>query len=635
MKHFHDIVEIRWSRRSVLSGVGAWLAASTGMGCSSKEGDPSAHPASGDAGLAVDAPLVFQEVPGASDESLEVPAGFRADVICRWGDPLWADAPAFDPYQQTGQAQARQWGTNNDFLGLLPLEPVAGRERVVLVANHEYCSVAMMHPEPRHPDGPIGDQQAAVEMSAHGMSVVVLERSEGLWERVDSELTRRITAHTSMKLSGPVKGHRRVRTAADPNGEQVLGTLHNCSGTVTPWGTVLSGEENFRYSFRFVDEPGKPEGENHRAFRLAADPLYPWDRIEPRFDTDKHPNEPNRFGWIVEVDPFDPTSEPVKRTALGRFAHEGAALTMTPDGRAVLYMGDDAREQCLYRFVSDAPGGEGAATKSLLDSGTLSAARFEPDGTAKWIPLMHGVGPLVGENGFQDQGDVLIDARRAAHLVGATPMDRPERIEFHPLTGEAYVMLTNNRKRKNADAANPRAPNEDGHIVVIAPGRSSAGDADHTADVFRWDLFLLAGRQALPPEFADMGFASETTEDGRFRGPDNCVFDPGGRLWVCTDADDNEVHGNGVFVVETDTQQGAYARRFLRAPIGAEVTGPCFSADGTTLFVSIQHPGSAGDKPCFERPACRWPDYDDQLPPRSSVVAITREDGKPFVPPWS
>jgi hypothetical protein len=239
---------------------------------------------------------------------------------------------------------------------------------------------------------------------------------------------------------------------------------------------------------------------------------------------------------------------------------------------------------------------------------------------------------LTAANGFEDQGDVLIDTRRAAQLVGATPMDRPERIEVHPLTGEAYVMLTSNSRRTDSNAANPRAPNRDGHIIVLAPP-TTEGERDHAAAAYRWDLFLLAGRSPIGPELPDRGFCADTTDAGRFRGPDNCLFDPGGRLWVCTDADDNAERANGVFVVETDVNRRAYARRFLRAPVGAEVTGPCFSNDGTTLFLAIQHPGASGKHATFEDPSCRWPDYDPAIPPRSSVVAITREDGQPFVPP--
>jgi len=582
--------------------------------------------------IALDALLAFEEVAGGSDEQLEVPPGFRVDVICRWGDPLWADAPPFDPFAQTEAAQARQWGSHNDFLGLLPLDGAEGRERVLLVANHEYCSVNMMHPAPRHPEGAVGDAQVGVEMAAHGMSVVALERVEGRWQRVESQYTRRITARTPMRMAGPVRGHRRVCTVEDPKGERALGTLHNCSGTVTPWGTVLSAEENWRYSFRFLDEEGQPERENHRAFHLAAEPRYPWHRVDPRFDTAKHPFEPNRFGWILEVDPYDPASVPVKRTALGRFAHEGAALALAPDGRVVIYMSDDARNQFLYRFVSRDRYDPASSMDALLDSGTLYTARFESDGTMRWWPLTHGTGPLTAANGFEDQGDVLIDTRRAAQLVGATPMDRPERIEVHPLTGEAYVMLTSNSRRTDSNAANPRAPNRDGHIIVLAPP-TTEGERDHAAAAYRWDLFLLAGRSPIGPELPDRGFCADTTDAGRFRGPDNCLFDPGGRLWVCTDADDNAERANGVFVVETDVNRRAYARRFLRAPVGAEVTGPCFSNDGTTLFLAIQHPGASGKHATFEDPSCRWPDYDPAIPPRSSVVAITREDGQPFVPP--
>jgi secreted PhoX family phosphatase len=403
---------------------------------------------------------------------------------------------------------------------------------------------------------------------------------------------------------------------------------------MTPWGTYLMAEENFHFYFMGSLE-GNPEKANYQRYGVPGN-RYAWARYHRRFNLDAEPNAANRYGWVVEVDPLDPTSTPVKRTALGRFKHEGAESIVNRDGRLVVYSGDDQRFEFLYRFVTDGKVDKTnrAANRDLLDHGVLSVARFNTDGSLDWLPLVHGQGGLTAENGFASQADVVIEARRAATLLGATPMDRPEDVQPNPVTGRVYVMLTNNTKRKPdaVDAANPRAANIWGHIVELAPE-----GGDHAAPTARWDILVRAGNPADPGTSAQWN--PSTSEHGWFACPDNCAVDPSGRLWVTTDQGSKwkKASGtaDGVWALETEDTGRGTGRMFYRVPVGAEMCGPCFTPDGTTLFVAVQHPATDGTKhyPGFERsstyedPATRWPDFDPSLPPRPSVVAITRDDG--------
>jgi secreted PhoX family phosphatase len=454
-----------------------------------------------------------------------------------------------------------------------------------------------------------------------------------------------------MEVRGPAAGHAKLRTSADPTGRRVRGTLNNCAGGVTPWGTVLIGEENFdRY---FWGSPDKaPNAAELARYRVARDPLFGWGRIGAsrfpafataelkRFSVDLEPHEPNRFGWMVELDPYHPERAPIKRTALGRLKHEGADVIVSA-GRAVAYTGDDERFEYLYRYVSDgevrSPGDP--ANAKLLDEGTLSVARFHASGTLSWIPLVFGRGPLGPENGFADQGDVLIQCRRAADLVQATPLDRPEDVQVDPRTGRVYAMLTNNTARtpERVDAANPRPKNAAGHVLELVPP-GGEGDLDHTSPVFGWNVYLLGGEDvdgSKDPRVATKG--SVRAKD--LRCPDNCAFDPWGRLWIATDgapdtyAEDvpaAERSPDGLWAIDVDEQGNRTAMLFYACPVGAEPCGPCFTPDGETLFVAVQHPG---EESSYEEPSTHWPRSGAAAdagagarpgPPRPAVVAITR-----------
>lgn len=569
----------------------------------------------------------FDEVRAVHDEHLHLPDDHRAQVMLRWGDPLFPHSSRFDPARQSAASQESQVGFNNDFIAYLPL-PRGGRSSShgLLGVSHEYTISELMFPDGR--PARLTPPEVEVEIAAHGHSVVEIRRGKDGWQvDLDSRYNRRLSAwSTRFELKGPVAGHRRVRTSTDPDGRFVIGTLNNCSGGVTPWHTVLFCEENFNFYFSGRHTP--EETRSHQRYEVAPQPndMYPgWARDHRRFDVSKEPHEPNRFGWVVEYDPHDPGTLPVKRTALGRFKHETSTVVQAPDGRVVVYSGDDERFEYLYRFVSDRvfdpeePRGE----RDILDHGVLSVARFHESGTMQWLPLVFGEGPLTRKNGFGSQADVLIETRRAADLVGATPLDRPEGITVDPLTGCVYVALTKNEKRVEEGPASPRVKNDGGHILELRPP-SRSRRSDHCADRMRWDILLMGGKPGRDPG-ADFG--PGTSDDGWFTCPDNVVFGPDGRLWIGTDNYNKGVGpGDGLYVCLTTGEDRASVRRFLAAPRGAEITGPCFTPDGSTLFVSIQHPGEGSS---IEKPSTRWPDFDPDLPPRSAVVAITREGGGP------
>jgi secreted PhoX family phosphatase len=432
-------------------------------------------------------------------------------------------------------------------------------------------------------------------------------------------------------MSGPAAGHRRLQTAADPAGRTVIGTMGNCAGGVTPWGTVITAEENFRYNFGGYPEALKvthpEEVRNHARYGFGGHERRAWYRFENRFHIEREPREPNRFGWMVEFDPYDPESTPRKLSALGRYQHEGCSVVVNEGEPAVVYMGDDGTDEYLYRYVSrgNFRAAAGAANSRLFDNGTLYVAKLKDDGTGTWLPLVHGNGPLTRENGFADQGDVLIDARIAADHVDATPMDRPEDVEVNPMTGRVYAMLTKNPERSEADPGNPRPRNRAGHIVELLPPGED-GDRDHLARTFRWDIFLLAGDPGASP--GERGSYGEgTSSAGWFCNPDNIVFDPAGRIWMATDNDAGCDFHDGLWAAQTTGPQRAVSRHFFGCPRGAELCGPCFTPDGRTLFVSVQHPAD-DDNSTFLEPSTRWPDFAETMPPRPAVVAITHRGGK-------
>ncbi len=644
-----DLITARFGRRAVLRGA-------LGVSASAALFGSSALIARSDA---VRSRFRFEELAEGNDETHHVAEGYDADVLLRWGDPITADAPEFDVTAQTAGAQLKQFGYNNDYVGFIPMGDRG--DRGLLCVNHEYTNEEMMFPGLGRQDkagfAAMTRELVEIEMAAHGGTVVEIVKSgTGKWAvRRDSRFNRRITPlHTGMTVDGPASGHNRLKTKDDPEGKLVIGTLNNCAGGMTPWGTWLMAEENFHGYFRSdkrdaQDRPdlsGQPEARSMRRYGLPGG-WYAWGLFHDRFDIDKEPNESNRFGWIVEVNPHDPESRPVKHTALGRFRHEGAECTVSKSGQLVVYMGDDGRFEYVYKYVSNGTVFASNGTVSdpaqpdsvntgvasgLLSDGILHVARFEEDGRLTWLPLVHGTGPLTPANGFGSQADVLIDARLAADALGATPMDRPEDVQPRG-DGTAYVMLTNNSRRKpdQVNAANPRPKSSFGHIIEI---REDGGD--HAALTGRWSILVRCG----DPAIAEVGaqWNPETSRHGWFASPDNCTFDAEGRLWVATDQGrrwSRTGKSDGLYALETEGALRGHARLFFRCPVGGELCGPCFTPDSETLFVAVQHPGTDGtrDLAGFERdstfddPATRWPDFDPAMPPRPAVAAITRKGG--------
>ncbi len=477
-------------------------------------------------------------------------------------------------------------------------------------------------------------ETVAVERASVGHSIIEVKRAGGAWSVVaDSPYARRLHADSDMEIAGPARGHARMKTAIDPDGFLVKGTFQNCAGGVTPWGTILTAEENVQNYFS-----GAPsdllathprEAASAESFGVGGR-TWLWSKFDPRFDINAAPHELNRFGWIVEIDPYDPRSTPKKRTALGRFRHEAATIVARDGLPVVAYMGDDQSFEFVYKFVSARAyvANDHAANADILDEGTLYVAQFRDDGVGEWLPLVHGHGPLTAENGFDDQGDVVIDARRAARLLGATETDRPEDVETDPVTLRTYVALTGGTDRKEPAPGAPRAPNRRGHILeILAPGEDGA--RDHARTDFAWDILLLAGHPQAETNARGV-YGPGITDAGYFAQPDNLVFDPKGRLWIGTDGADEVGLADGLWGCCITGPERAVTRHFFSVPVGAEMTGPCFTPDGETLFVSVQHPGSvAGGS--FDAPPTRWPAaMDSAMPPRPSVMVITRKGGGPI-----
>jgi secreted PhoX family phosphatase len=437
-----DIILRRYSRREMMRGTLGSAAALSLFG-----------PAlvAGRAAEAVGAPdrFAFDEVEAGVDETHHVAEGYRAQILLRWGDPLFPDSPPFDPLQQSAAAQLKQFGYNNDYIAFFPLD--ADGTRALLCVNHEYTNEEVMFPGLARQDLICFPDMTAelvdIEMAAHGVSIVEIRREGEDWRVVrDSPYNRRISpTNTAMSVDGPAAGHERMKTSVDTSGTSILGTLNNCAGGVTPWGTYLTAEENFHGYFwsDLCAAGGKPPtglgGVQAKSYQRYGVPglWQAWGKFVDRFNVDKEPNEPNRFGWIVEIDPSDASSVPVKHTALGRFRHEGAECLVNKDGRIVIYCGDDARFDYVYRFVSDGryDPEDRAANMRLLSAGTLSVARFDAEGSVTWLPLIFGRQWLTPDFGFNSQADVVIDARIAADLLGATRMDRPEDVQPNQVNG--------------------------------------------------------------------------------------------------------------------------------------------------------------------------------------------------------
>ncbi|MCK0091526.1 PhoX family phosphatase [Rhodococcus sp. F64268] len=646
--YFGDLVRHAVSRRGVLrGGAMAVLAVGAGGALVACSDDSAAAPAEGGAQGAADlgpspAGTDFVAVAPNTDDAVTVPEGYEQEVVIRWGDKVLPDAPDFDIDNQTAAAQEKQFGFNNDFAGLLPVDGVPNT--YLLVVNHEYSTEPFMFAgyDEENPT----EEQVRIGIANHGMSVVQVKGESGSGRLTPEfgEYNRRITGTTEFLVTGPAAGSDLLKTTADPTGTRVAGTLNNCAGGVTPWGTVLSGEENFNQYFANAETVTDPAG----AERLARYGLEggasgrKWERFDRRFDIAAEPNEVNRFGWVVEIDPFDATSTPVKHTALGRFKHEAANIHVTGDGTVVAYSGDDERFDYMYKFVSSRKmqdGNSRAATAhnmTLLDAGTLYVAVLEGDnpdavdgsgdlpesgaftGTGTWIPLLRANEDGTSESLVDGMSaeEVAVFTRLAGDRVGATKMDRPEDFEANPVTGKVYVALTNNTKRgvdggAAADEANPRNNNKNGQVLEI--------DDDHAGTSFTWNLLLVCG----DPAAADTYFGGfDKSQVSPISCPDNLAFDPHGNLWISTDG--NALGSNdGLFAVVLDGPRRGETKQFLTVPVGAETCGPIIQ-DGRVV-VCVQHPGETDDA-SWDSPGSHWPDGGDSQP-RPSVVAAWKSGG--------
>ncbi|MCW8885788.1 MAG: PhoX family phosphatase, partial [Motiliproteus sp.] len=522
---FTRLIDQALSRRQFIAASG-----SLGLGIS-MAGFMAASPS---AEAATSSLMGFKQVPASGADTVIVPEGYIAEPLISWGDPIFKDAPMFDPSGNApSSAQERQFGDNTDGMSLFPL----AEDRALLAINNEYTNYGYLF---SHGGKPLTADEVKKAQAAVGLSVFEIARNNGHWDVVlGSKYNRRITANTAMELTGPAAGHDLMKTAADAEGRTVLGTLNNCANGQTPWGTYLTCEENFNGFFGSDDN--FEQTADQKRYGLKSKDRYDWHKFDSRFDLSQNPNEANRFGWVVEIDPMDPQATPKKRTALGRFKHENAALTVNSDGHVVVYLGDDERGEHLYKFVSKQryDANNASANRELLAEGTLYVARFENQdgelkGKGQWLELTQGKNGLTAENGFADQAEVLTFVRRAATQVGATTMDRPEWVAVHPSGKHVCCTLTNNKHRgkkdnQPVDGVNPRANNKYGQIVRWMPT-----DGNHVSDSFEWDLYLIAGNPAVHTEGLNAG-SGNINADNMFNSPDGIGFDEAGRLWIQTD----------------------------------------------------------------------------------------------------
>jgi len=649
---FDAVVAARARRRGVLKG--GLAAAVTGLFGTSML-TRAAVAASGGNGPDIG----FKPIPVSDADTIVVPEGYTARPLIPWGTPITGHMPRFS-LDNTGEEQGMQTGMHHDGMHFYPIEgesPYEGSsEDGLLVVNHEYIEPRYMHREavgkalgsgdaPMNVDGTRDPDQILKEVNAHGVSIVRIKKSaDGVWDVAEDERNRRITARTHVEIGGPVRGSDLVKTKYSPEGHATRGIINQCAHGVTPWNTYIASEENFQGYFinhdRQNGEPALPR--EHARYGIATSATrYSWELPANdadefvRFDastrgadaTEDYRNEPNTFGWLTEIDPFDPESAPVKRTAMGRFRHEGAIFAPAAEGRPVAcYSGDDARFEYIYKYVSDEPYDPATAGGHLLDNGTLYVAKFNDDGSGEWLALKHGENGLTPENGFADQADVLVNTRTAADFVGATKMDRPEWGAIDPESGEVYFTLTNNTQRTLAetDSANPRAENAFGHIIRWR----EEGD-DHAATTFSWELYVLAG----DPQHSRTLSGESLDDDSIFAAPDGLWFDPDRRLWIETDIS-GSVQLQGDFAVFGNNQMlcanpvTGEIRRFLTGPRGQEITGCIMTPDQRTLFINVQHPGETTPAEEFAvgRTVSNWPNG-GRAYPRSSTVVITKDDG--------
>lgn len=559
--------------------------------------------------------LGFEAIPTSTKDTVMVPKGYQAEPLISWGDAIHPNATAFS---QTNSAadQENQFGDSNDGMTFLPLS----NNRAVLAVNNESTDYETLFDDHGKT---LTAEKVRRSQAAVGVSIVELTKGQQGWKtNVDGRLNRRITAYTEMQLTGPAAGDNKLKTKADPSGTKVLGTFNNCANGSTPWGTYLTCEENFDGFFgsnKNIDVPA----EDARYGISSGNSDFNWHQFDDRFDIEKEPNENHRHGWVVEIDPMNPQSTPKKRTALGRFKHENAALTIDKNGRVVVYLGDDERGEHIYKFVSKSQYNEHQPEKNrdLLDEGTLYVAKFNAQdgdiqGTGEWIELTFGKNGLTPQNGFNSQAEVLIFTRQAATQVGATTMDRPEWVAINPKSEQVFCTLTNNKYRgvregQDVNGANPRENNIYGHIIRWQPQNGK-----HSSDSFTWDIYVMAGNPNQYAESEPRSGSDNINKNNMFNSPDGIGFDNAGRLWIQTDGDysnTGDFAGMGNNQMLCGDPNTGEIKRFLTGPNGCEITGLTFSPDNRTLFVGIQHPSDGFSMM-------------DGVP-RSTVMKITREDG--------
>ncbi|MCK9899578.1 PhoX family phosphatase [Frankia sp. Cpl3] len=622
-----DLIAARVSRRTLVGGgiaaATAGFLGASGATAASADGPGGGHPGGpGGRGGPGRGLLGFTEVPTSSADTFVVPAGYTFQVIVPWGTPLARKGPAWKKDASNSAAdQSVQVGMHHDGMHFFPTGRGSAENREgLLVVNHEYVDQKLLFPDG---DATITPEKVAKALAAHGVTVIALQQQGGTWVNVDSRHNRRVTGATPVAFSGPVSG--RHPELASNNAPQ--GTLNNCANGYTPWGTYLACEENWNSYFGTTDAAWAPTAAQSRYGVSAAGGGYKWHTADPRFDVARNPKELNRFGWVVEIDPFDPKSTPVKRTALGRVKHEGATV-VEQDGRIVVYTGDDENGEYLYKFVGSQPWRKlRREGKSPLDHGTLHVATFGADGTGTWVPLVFGKGALTATAGFADQADVLLRTRQAADAVGATKLDRPEWVTVHPKSREVFVSLTNGTS--GPTPVNPRAGNIYGHILRFCEKRN-----DSTSLTFTWDIAFYAGDPSYLPEGEHV-----PANQPLFGSPDGLWVDRDGRLFIQTDVSNSSqnlasrkhdrIGNNQMLVADPGTGE---IRRFLTGPRGCEITGITATPDGTSLFVNVQHPGEstpAFGAPTPENPRAvsNWPDFDPAGRPRAATVVIRRRDG--------
>jgi secreted PhoX family phosphatase len=631
-RYLGDVIGEMISRRTVVKA-GAVVALAAGVGGGGGVAAATTAAATGDERRGAPRGMKFTPVTPNTLDAVVVPEGYEQAVVIRWGDPLFPGVPEFDFDHQTAEAQERQFGFNCDFAALLPQDHLGLTN--LLVTNHEYTSEPFMFRgyDAANPT----EEQVRIAWAAHGLSVVRVtrDRSTGALKPGFSRYNRRITLRTPFEVRGPAAGGDLLKTTADPTGRRVLGTMNNCAGGVTPWGTILSGEENFNQYFANAESRADPRLARYGVVGSAT--TRKWERFDDRFDLAKEPNEVNRFGWVVEIDPTDPDSTPVKHTALGRFKHECANVRIAADGRVVAYSGDDERFEYIYKFVSTgrAVPGESRAAKrhnsALLDDGTLYVARFTGDsppaevdgsgtlpsdgafdGSGEWIPLTSGTTSYVPGMTVEE---VCVFTRLAADTVHATKMDRPEDIQAHPRTGKIYCALSNNVDRgkpgkEGATEPNPRVSNKHGQVLELTERRN-----DPLATAFSWNLFLVCG----DPDSPDTHFAGFPKDQvSPISSPDNVAFDQHGNLWISNDSANALGINDGLYAVPVEGPERGHVKLFLTVPRGAETCGPVIT--DRVVTVCVQHPGEV-DGASADAPVSHWPDGGTSQP-RPSVVAV-------------